>query len=78
MINGNSGCDGSQAGKYIPYPLNGHKLGRYWNIGPQQTVYFPAELLKKGHNEIVVIELLKTLQTHLTSVNKPILNKLKN
>ena len=37
--------------------VNGFNIGRYWNIGPQRTLYIPAPLLKKGHNEIVVFEL---------------------
>lgn len=36
--------------------LNGFNLGRYWEIGPQKTLYIPASLLKKGKNEIVVFE----------------------
>jgi beta-galactosidase len=27
--------------------LNGRNLGKYWNIGPQQTLYVPAAWLKK-------------------------------
>lgn len=53
--------------------VNGHNLGRYWNIGPQQTVYLPAEWLKKGENEIEVLELLKPEQTVLKGISKPIL-----
>ncbi|NCD72437.1 glycoside hydrolase family 35 protein [Mucilaginibacter agri] len=56
--------------------VNGHNLGRYWNIGPQQTLYVPAEWLKMGHNEIVVFDLLKPLKT-LTFVAKPILDEVK-
>ena len=37
--------------------VNGFNIGRYWNIGPQRTLYIPAPLLKKGRNEIVVFEL---------------------
>ncbi|WP_077328673.1 glycoside hydrolase family 35 protein [Virgibacillus siamensis] len=37
--------------------LNGFNLGRYWNIGPQQTLYIPAPLLKTGVNELVIFEL---------------------
>ena len=37
--------------------INGFNLGRYWEIGPQKTLYVPAPLLKKGINEIVVFEL---------------------
>jgi beta-galactosidase GanA len=37
--------------------VNGHNLGRYWNIGPQQRLYCPAPWLKKGGNEILVFDL---------------------
>lgn len=36
---------------------NGHHLGRYWNIGPQKRLYCPAGWLKRGANEIVVLDL---------------------
>lgn len=36
--------------------INGFNLGRYWEIGPQRTLYVPASVLKKGINEIVVFE----------------------
>lgn len=36
--------------------LNGFNLGRYWDIGPQKTLYVPSSLLKKGDNEIVVFD----------------------
>ncbi|CAF4364012.1 unnamed protein product, partial [Rotaria socialis] len=31
---------------------NGFNLGRYWNVGPQRTLYIPAQLLVKGVNQI--------------------------
>jgi hypothetical protein len=37
--------------------VNGHNLGRYWNIGPQFELYCPAPWLKKGKNEIVIFDL---------------------
>lgn len=37
--------------------LNGFNLGRYWERGPQRTLYVPAPLLKKGVNELIVFEL---------------------
>ena len=37
--------------------INGHNLGRYWNIGPQQLLYCPATWLKKGKNELLVFDL---------------------
>ncbi|MGE0079326.1 MAG: beta-galactosidase [Bacteroidales bacterium] len=40
--------------------VNGHNLGRYWNIGPQFRLYCPSVWLKKGENEIIVFD------SHLT------------
>lgn len=37
--------------------VNGFNLGRYWNRGPQRTLYVPAPLLRVGKNEIIVFEL---------------------
>lgn len=36
--------------------VNGFNLGRYWHVGPQHTLYVPAQLLNKGENTIVVWE----------------------
>jgi beta-galactosidase len=37
--------------------VNGHNLGRYWDIGPQKRLFCPAPFLKQGRNEIVVFDL---------------------
>jgi beta-galactosidase len=37
--------------------VNGHNLGRYWNIGPQRRLYCPAPWLRQGHNEVVIFDL---------------------
>ena len=37
--------------------LNGHPLGRTWNIGPQRTLYVPGVWLKPGGNRLVVLDL---------------------
>lgn len=37
--------------------VNGFNLGRYWEKGPQRTLYVPGPLLRKGDNELVVFEL---------------------
>jgi beta-galactosidase len=34
--------------------VNGHHLGRFWSIGPQQTLYLPASWLRPGANEVLV------------------------
>ncbi|MFL9484275.1 glycoside hydrolase family 35 protein [Chitinophagaceae bacterium LWZ2-11] len=57
--------------------INGHNLGRYWEKGPQQTIYVPAEWLKKGENEVAVFEMLKPNEQTLKSLDKPILDVLK-
>ncbi|MRH43299.1 beta-galactosidase [Aquibacillus halophilus] len=37
--------------------INGFNIGRYWEIGPQRTLYVPAPLLKEGTNEIIIFDL---------------------
>lgn len=66
-----------QWGKGVVW-INGHNLGRYWGIGPQQTIYVPAEWLRKGQNEVTVLELLKPRQATLTSLDHAILNELRS
>jgi beta-galactosidase len=36
--------------------VNGHNLGRYWQIGPQHRLYCPASWLRTGRNDIVVFD----------------------
>ena len=40
--------------------INGQALGRFWNVGPQQTLYLPAPWLHSGANEVVVFDLQGT------------------
>ena len=54
--------------------LNGHNLGKYWYIGPQQTLYVPSRWLQKGKNEIVIFDQLKANHTGIQALDKPILN----
>jgi beta-galactosidase len=56
--------------------VNGHNLGRFWNIGPQQTLYVPGVWLKKGTNEVVVFDLQDDLRAPLVGRQEPILNQL--
>ncbi|MGI4863760.1 MAG: beta-galactosidase [Janthinobacterium lividum] len=67
--------DMRQWGKGVVW-VNGHNLGRYWAIGPQQTLYVPAEWLRKGQNEVTVLELLKPRQRTLVGLDHPILSEL--
>ncbi|PJJ83555.1 glycoside hydrolase family 35 protein [Mucilaginibacter auburnensis] len=72
---GDTYLDMRQWGKGMVW-INGHNLGKYWEIGPQQTLYVPKEWLKKGRNDIVVLELTKPSQTSLQSLPRHILNQL--
>ena len=38
--------------------VNGHAIGRHWYIGPQQTLYVPGCWLKKGKNEVIVLDVM--------------------
>lgn len=49
--------------------INGFNLGRYWNIGPQKTLYVPGPLLKKGRNEIIIFELHRTDNTSVNFID---------
>jgi len=53
---GDTYLDVSQWEKGVVW-VNGHNLGRYWNIGPQKQLYCPAPWLQKGKNEIVIFDL---------------------
>ncbi len=56
--------------------VNGHNLGRFWYIGPQQTLYLPGVWLKKGHNDIVVLETRDHAEHKIAGLAEPILDKL--
>ncbi|MFD2826391.1 beta-galactosidase [Leeuwenhoekiella polynyae] len=73
---GDTFLDVSDLGKGIVF-VNGHNLGRYWQVGPQQTLYVPGCWLKEN-NKIVVFEQLNEKQvTELSGVKKPVLEDLK-
>jgi beta-galactosidase len=50
--------------------VNGHNLGRFWYIGPQQRLYCPASWLKKGSNDIIVFDFFKKEPAVITSESK--------
>jgi beta-galactosidase len=57
--------------------VNGHCLGRFWNIGPTQTAYLPGCWLHQGENEIVIFDLLGPEKPVIAGLEKPILNELR-
>jgi beta-galactosidase len=54
-----------QADAWLAFPggvkgfvwVNGFLLGRYWNVGPQTTLYAPAPLWRAGRNTVRVLDL---------------------
>ena len=51
--------------------INGFHLGRYWDIGPTETLYVPAPVLRKGQNEIIILEQEKLLAPTITFTAEP-------
>ena len=72
---GDTFLDMAHWGKGIVF-VNGINWGRYWKVGPQQTLYLPGCYLKKGKNDIVIFEQLNdTKQSSLSGVTTPVLDK---
>lgn len=73
---GDTFLDMEDWGKGIVF-INGKNIGRYWNVGPQQTLYIPGVWLKTGENEIVIFEQLNDkIQTEVKTTKIPVLTKL--
>ena len=56
--------------------VNGHAIGRFWSIGPQQTLYLPGCWLKKGKNEVIVLDVVGTKDPTILGQTTPELDKL--
>jgi len=52
--------------------VNGHNLGRYWKVGPQQSLFLPATWLNQGTNSVVVLDLDPGGRRTLQGVKDPI------
>jgi len=58
--------------------VNGHNLGRYWNIGPQQTLYLPGCWLNPGRNDLLVLDLFGDVDEPVSrGLEAPILDELR-
>ena len=55
--------------------LNGHNLGRTWNIGPQLSIFVPAPWLREGTNEVVIFDYADLPATSLRGLNEPLWSK---
>jgi beta-galactosidase len=67
---GDTFLDVSSWGKGLVW-INGHCLGRFWNIGPTQTMYVPAPWLKKGINEIIILDYIGPTKNTLSGLEFP-------
>ena len=56
--------------------VNGHAIGRFWHIGPQQTLYLPGCWLKKGRNEVIVLDVCGPENPVLFAQSKPEIDQL--
>ena len=55
--------------------INGHLIGRFWNLGPQQTLFVPGPWLHEGRNEIIVFDLAPTIPApRVAGLDHPILD----
>lgn len=73
---GDTFIDMSNWGKGMVW-INGHAMGRFWEIGPQQTLYVPGCWLKKENNEIIVLDLTGPQKASIRGLKAPILDVLR-
>ncbi|MBN2167119.1 MAG: beta-galactosidase [Marinilabiliaceae bacterium] len=73
---GDTWFDLSKWGKGMVW-VNGYNIGRYWQIGPQQTLFMPGCWLKKGDNEIMILDLMETGTNKISGVSIPVLDVIK-
>lgn len=67
--------DMSSWGKGLVY-VNGHPLGRFWEIGPQQTLYLPGCWLKEGENVVEVFDIAGPKAPQTRGLDTPVLDRL--
>lgn len=72
---GDTFFDMSRWGQGIVW-INGRCLGRYWSIGPTQTMYVPGPWLRRGRNEVVVLDLTGPQAAIIEGLAEPILDRL--
>lgn len=73
---GDTYLDLSSWGKGLVW-VNGHCLGRFWQIGPQQTLYLPGCWLKKGENEVIVMDIVGPTSPSMSGLRTPVIDQLR-
>lgn len=67
---GDTYLDMSTWGKGLVW-INGHCLGRFWQVGPQQTLYVPGCWLRKGKNDITVLDITGPSKATVKGLTNP-------
>jgi len=57
--------------------INGHHLGRYWSIGPQQTLYCPGCWLRPGLNEVLIFDMASNGRPTIAGLKAAVLNEVR-
>jgi beta-galactosidase len=73
---GDTFLDMSEWGQGIVW-VNGRCLGRYWSIGPTQTMYLPGPWMRRGRNEVVVLDLTGPQAARIAGLKEPVLDRLR-
>ncbi|MBF0806064.1 MULTISPECIES: beta-galactosidase family protein [unclassified Streptococcus] len=55
--------------------VNGHNLGRFWEVGPYLSLYLPAAFLKKGINTLLVFESEGMIKDNIQLGSKPVIKE---
>lgn len=74
-VSGDTFLDMSSWGQGVVW-INGRCLGRYWSIGPTQTMYLPGPWIRRGRNEVVVLDLTGPQTARIAGLTTPILDQL--
>lgn len=56
--------------------IYGHSIGKYWAVGPQHTLYVPGPWVKKGKNEIVILDIEPTGHHSVQGLSAPVLDSI--
>jgi beta-galactosidase len=70
---GDTWLDMSTWGKGMVW-VNGYNIGRFWKIGPQQALFMPGCWLKKGSNEIIVLDLETPTARTIKGLDHPVID----
>lgn len=73
---GDTFIDLSNWGKGLVW-INGKAIGRFWEIGPQQTLFMPGAWLKEGENEIIILDHKGPKSMTVRGLDRPILDDLR-